>query len=127
MFPKGFKKSLELFNLHRAIVEGPGPLIIVEGFFDCMRLWQHGHKRVVALMGSSMSAQQEELIREHTTAWNQVLVMLDEDEAGRAGRDEIARHLARWLFVKIHVFPTLGMQPDQMSADEVEHLFGGAS
>ena len=32
--PKGFRKSLELFNIHRAIKEPPDkPLVIVEGFF----------------------------------------------------------------------------------------------
>lgn len=126
--PAGFKKSLELFNLHRAASEpSEQPLVIVEGFFDCLKLWQHGLRRVVALMGSSLSPAQEELIRDHTSAWSQVLVMLDEDDAGRAGRDDIVGWLSRWLFVKVHVFPTEGMQPDQMSADEVEQLFGGGA
>jgi DNA primase len=126
--PKGFAKSLELFNLHRAIAEpAERPLLIVEGYFDCMRLWQYGLRRVVALMGSSLSPRQEELIRDHTNPWSQVLVMLDEDDAGRAGREDIARRLSRWLFVKVHVFATEGMQPDQLSADEVEQLFGGAA
>jgi hypothetical protein len=41
--PEGFKKSLELFNFHRAMSEPEEtPLVIVEGFFDCMRLWQRG-------------------------------------------------------------------------------------
>jgi len=32
--PQGFRKSLELFNIDRAIKEGPGlPLVVVEGFF----------------------------------------------------------------------------------------------
>ena len=39
--PQGFRKSLELFNLDRAIKE-PGPLVIVEGFFGCMKLHQLG-------------------------------------------------------------------------------------
>ncbi len=38
----------------RAIKE-QGPLVIVEGFFDCMKLHQHGWRRVVALMGSKWS------------------------------------------------------------------------
>jgi DNA primase len=44
--PKGFKKSLEVFNLHRAKdAEPTTPLIIVEGFFDCMKVWQAGFQR----------------------------------------------------------------------------------
>ena len=52
--PQGFRKSLELFNLDRAIKES-GPLVIVEGFFGCMKLHQLGCRKVVALMGSTLS------------------------------------------------------------------------
>jgi DNA primase len=122
--PQGFRKSLELFNIDRAIKEpAERPLVIVEGFFDCMKLHQHGCRKVVALMGSSMSAVQEQLIRKHTNAKSQVIVMLDEDEAGRAGRDDIASRLARFVFVKIHAFDKDGKQPEDLSAAEVRALF----
>ncbi|HEV2691849.1 MAG TPA: CHC2 zinc finger domain-containing protein, partial [Verrucomicrobiae bacterium] len=85
--PQGFRKSQELFNLDRAMRES-GPLFIVEGFFDCMKLHQHGCKKVVALMGSTLSATQEELIRQHTDSKSQVIIMLDENDAGRAGRED---------------------------------------
>src|SRR5205814_3327866 len=89
--PPGLRKSLELFNIDRAIKEpADQPLVIVEGFFDCMKLHQHGCRKVVALMGSTLSTAQEELIRTHTYRNSQVIVMLDEDEAGRAGREDIA-------------------------------------
>lgn len=126
LFPKGFKKSLELFNLNRAIAEpADKPLVIVEGFFDCMTLWQHGCKRVVALMGSSMSAAQERLIRQYSSAANRVIVMLDEDDAGRSNRDEIAARLSQCCFVKTHVFATADMQPDQMAAEDVRKIVEG--
>ena len=120
--PPGFRKSLELFNIDRAIKE-PGPLIIVEGFFGCMKLHQFGCRKVVALMGSTMSTEQEELIRKHTDSNSQIIVMLDEDEAGRAGREDIAVRLAKSVFVKIHVFGQEGQQPESMSAEEVAKLF----
>ncbi len=48
--PPGFRKSQELFNLDRAAKEpADQPLIIVEGFFDAMKLHQHGCRKVVAL------------------------------------------------------------------------------
>ena len=40
------------------------PLAVVEGFFGCMLVWQAGYRRVVALMGSSLSARQEALLVE---------------------------------------------------------------
>ena len=121
--PPGFRKSLELFNIDRAMKESANkPLVIVEGFFDCMKIHQYGYRKVVALMGSTMSAAQEELIRRCTDRNSQVIVMLDEDEAGQTGREDIAVRLAKFCFVKSHVFETPGMQPDQLSADEVAQL-----
>ncbi len=121
--PPGFRKSLELFNLDRAIKESPDkPLVIVEGFFDCMKLHQCGCRKVVALMGSTMSGAQEELIRKYTDRHSHVIVMLDEDEAGRAGREDIAVRLAKFVFVKIHTFAKDGQQPEQLTAEEIASL-----
>ena len=116
--PQGFRKSLELFNIDRAGKES-SPLVIVEGFFGCMKLHQFGCRRVVALMGSTMSAAQEELIKRHTDRNSQVIVMLDEDEAGRAGREDIAVRLAKFVFVRVHAFAEEGQQPDNMSAEQI--------
>lgn len=125
--PPGFRKSQELFNLDRASKESPEkPLVIVEGFFDCMKLWQQGVKKVVALMGSTLSPAQEELIRKHTNSNNQIVLMLDEDDAGRSAREEIAGRLAKFAFVKIHVFENEGTQPENLSAEELAQILGGA-
>ena|ERR1035438_4279851 len=122
--PPGFRKSIELFNVDRAVKESTDrPLVIVEGFFDCMKLHQLGCRRVVALMGSTMSAAQEELIRKHTDSKSQVIVMLDEDEAGQAGREDIAVRLAKFLFVKVHAFEKPDTQPDNLTAEQVSALF----
>ena len=40
-FPARFRKSLVLFNLHRAAAESKS-VIVVEGFFDCFNLHQAG-------------------------------------------------------------------------------------
>jgi DNA primase len=123
--PPGFKKRLELYNLDRAIEESEDkPLVIVEGFFDCMMLHQHGCRKVVALMGDSMSTDQEELIRQHTTKKSHVIVMLDENDAGKAGRDDIACRLSKWCFVKVHTFDTPDAEPEHLSAEEVQTLLG---
>jgi DNA primase len=51
------------YCLHRAKeYAGAHGLILVEGFFDAMWLWQAGIKNAVALMGSSLSPEQEALI-----------------------------------------------------------------
>lgn len=126
-FPAGFRKSLELFNLDRAIKENrEKPLVIVEGFFGAIHLHQLGHRKVVALMGSSMSSAQEELLRKHIASETKVLVMLDEDDAGHAGRADIAARLAPFMFTKTHTFAEAGRQPEDLTVEEARQLFGGA-
>ena len=123
--PPGFRKSQELFNIDRVSKQPQTkPLVIVEGFFDCMKLHQLGCKKAVALMGSSMSAAQEELIRHYTHNESQVIVMLDENEAGKAGREDIACRLSRFCFVRVHEFPEPDMEPEDLTAEDVQQLFG---
>ena len=124
--PTGFKKGLELFNIHRAIKEpADKALVIVEGFFDAIKLHQNGCRKIVALMGSSMSAAQEELIRQHIKQDGRVIVMLDEDDAGRNGRDEITARLSKFCFVKTHVFAEPNTQPEQLAAEDVQKILEG--
>jgi len=124
--PQGFRKSQELFNIDRAVKEpADKPLVIVEGFFDCMKLHQHGCRKVVALMGSTMSAAQEILIRQHTNAQSRVIVMLDENEAGKAGREDIACRLSQHCFVKVHVFDQADAEPEHLSAEDVAEILEG--
>ena len=118
--PKGFKKSAELFNLHRALKEPPdAPLYLVEGFFDVMRLWQLGLKKVVALMGSTMSEGQEKLLFEAAPFPPRIIVLLDADEAGRTGADDLVRRLSRRTFVRRLDLPEAKPQPEHLLAADI--------
>ena len=115
-FPAGFHKSLELFNVHR--VRDELSVVLVEGFFDCMMVTQAGFP-CVALMGSTMSDVQEEIIREH---FAHVVVMLDGDEAGRGALEGIVDRLRRAIFQIDVVALADGVQPDSLSCDELCQL-----
>src|ERR1019366_9420159 len=53
--PAGFKKSQVLYNLGRALEEDSmGAVVLVEGFFDCIKVVQ-AERACVALMGCSLS------------------------------------------------------------------------
>lgn len=120
--PPNFNKLSEVFNLDQAIKElADEPLVIVEGFFDVIKLHQLGWRKAVALMGWFMSPAQEELIRQHVKA-SHIIVMLDEDEAGQESREKIAGRLAKFAFVKVHVFDKPDMQPEHLSVAEVQRL-----
>jgi DNA primase len=113
--PKGFRKSLELFNQHRAKQADPArPLVVVEGFFGCMRVWQAGHRRVVSTMGSMVSRTQEELIVQAAGSDGRVILMFDEDAAGRKGRADARERLSRQVQVEVVRFEAEGTQPDDL-------------
>ena len=125
--PAGFRKSQELFNIDRAVKEpADQPLVIVEGFFDAMKLHQHGCRKVVALMGSTLSAAQEELIRQHTNSHSHVIVMLDENDAGKAGREDIACRLSKFCFVRVYQFSQPEMEPEHLTAEAVRQFMEGS-
>ena len=108
--------------MHRAVASDARlSLVIVEGFFDCMNIWQAGHERVVALMGSSLSQAQEELILKVAGPGGRVVLMLDEDEAGRKARVDIEARLSRWLSVSVVRFGE-GTQPDQLPIEVIQDL-----
>jgi DNA primase len=115
-FPAGFHKSMELYNLHR--VREEVSVVLVEGFFDCIKVTQAGFP-CIALMGAIMSNTQEKLIREH---FAQVVVMLDGDEAGKGAAEGIADRLRRIVYQVDVVTLADGMQPDQLSTDELHQL-----
>ncbi|HEY4360363.1 MAG TPA: toprim domain-containing protein [Bryobacteraceae bacterium] len=115
-FPAGFHKSLELYNLHR--VQAKLSAVLVEGFFDCMKVTQAGFP-CIALMGSTMSIAQENLLADR---FAQIAIMLDGDEAGRGAAVEIADRLRRRVYDVQLVELSDSVQPDQLSEDELQKL-----
>jgi DNA primase len=121
--PNGFLKSLEVYNLHAAAKESPaGPLIVVEGFFDCIKLWQSGIRRVVSVMGSSISDAQVALIGKVATPSGKVIILFDEDDAGRAGREQAVQKLSTLVFVKAVSPGRPGLQPDTLLPAELHEI-----
>jgi DNA primase len=117
-FPRGFCKSLELFNLPRAVATGSQVVIVVEGYFDCMRVHQAGFPWVVALMGSSLSAAQESGLLRH---FDRMVLMLDGDAAGQIACRIIGARLSGRCSVQVVRVPD-GSQPDQLSAATIRRL-----
>jgi DNA primase len=125
-FPTGFRKRVELYNAHEAFaLPDREPFFVVEGFFGCANVWHHGGRRIVGLMGSSLSEEQERLLIANTTSRTHFILVLDEDKAGREGRMEIAPRLAVHRFVRIHRFKEEGRQAEHLTAEEVSALIGG--
>lgn len=79
LFPKNFKKNNHLFNIQNIIPGSSKPLVIVEGFFDCIHLVKMGFNSV-ALMGSTISINQLKLLKESKRL---CVLMMDGDHAGK--------------------------------------------
>jgi DNA primase len=123
-FPPGFRKSLFLFNLHRAVqLKSCQVVVVVEGFFDCLKTHQAGHHCVVALMGSTLSSPQADLLKHN---FEEVILMLDGDSTGRAATSAIAARLRRTLPVRVAYVPS-DRQPDQLPAEEIRRLIHEAT
>ena len=115
--PAGFRKSHLLFNLDRARHAGARHVIVVEGFFDALKVHQAGHA-VVALMGTSFSQRQSELLTSH---FARVTLLLDGDQPGRRAAEIIAQSLRLKMPVDKVALPK-DVQPDQLSSAEINFL-----
>lgn len=108
-----FHKGQLLYNLHAAkhAMRKAERAILVEGYFDVLRLTLAGIEEVVAPMGTGLTPEQAQLLRRHTP---HVILVYDSDEAGlratfRAG-DELLREGLR---VSVATLPA-GDDPDSL-------------
>jgi DNA primase len=108
-----FHKGKQLYNLHQA--KGPirkeESVIVVEGYFDVLRLVLAGVEHVVAPLGTALTPDQTTLLRRFTAA---ATLLYDSDQAGlratfRSG-DELLRQSFR---VRVATLPP-GDDPDTL-------------
>lgn len=92
-------------------------VVVVEGFFGCMRLSEAGFP-CVALMGSSLSDAQEDMIAGN---FKSMTLLFDDDEAGEKGRGDALLRLSQRIYVCAPIVPS-GKQPDTLSAEEIREL-----
>jgi len=108
-----FHKGKLLYNLHTAkhAIRKAERALLVEGYFDALRLTLAGVEEVVAPLGTGLTADQAELLARYTA---HVILLYDSDDAGlratfRAG-DELLRHRVR---VSVATLPE-GEDPDTL-------------
>jgi len=108
-----FHKGKLLYNLHVAkhAMRKADRAIVVEGYFDVLRLSLAGVEEVVAPLGTGLTADQAQLVKRHAA---HAVLLYDSDEAGlratfRAG-DELLRERLR---VSVATLPP-GEDPDTL-------------
>lgn len=116
--PSEFDASLELYNLHRAIAAQSEEVIVVEDFFDCMKVYQAGFPTVIALMGREMSVTQEAALVANFT---RLLLFLSGDDAGWRAAQDCVRRLSTQVFVRAAIPPS-NSKPIDLSEDEIRAI-----
>jgi DNA primase len=95
-----------VYNLNRLEKEQDF-LILVESILSVFKLHQASLANTLALMGSSLSERQEELIINFLGPLGRALLLLDSDENGRNCPGDCLARLSPKLFVKsIDISPT---------------------
>lgn len=118
LFPKGFPKSEYLFNIQNIIYGVPKPVFIVEGFFGCIHIHALGFDSV-ALMGTTISAQQIELLKQ---SGRRYILMLDGDETGKQAMIKISSILKKMNIPFKSVYLGYKKEPEMLSKDDLEEI-----
>jgi DNA primase len=108
-----FHKGKQLYNLHQAkgAIRREESVVLVEGYFDVLRLLLAGIEHVVAPLGTALTPDQAVLLKRFAPA---AILLYDSDQAGlratfRAG-DELLRHGMR---ARVATLPA-GEDPDTL-------------
>ena len=114
--PDGYNPRIHdyLWRYHK-VPKDANKLLIVEGFKGCLKCVQNGELGTVALLGKMISDAQARLI---LSDGRPAYLMLDNDEAGRKGLQEIAIILSK-LGVDVWVVQYSQKQPDRLTKPEL--------
>lgn len=106
----GLPKRKLLLGLDKARTTSHGYIVLVEGPFDCLRLWTLGYPAVAALH-SSLTPAQASLLREHAKS---VVLLYDNDRAGKEGRNHAAKMLRNYMPVFKTAYPVSYKDPGEL-------------
>ena len=130
---KKFKNSINLprnktmFNLHMAKREG-GTIIVCESSFDVIRLWQAGFPNAVGTLGGSISDINIQNLNKYAST---IIIMTDNDQAGRALGIKIAQKLKNknvlWAKYDYNtIYPHLAKDVGDMTDEEIKQCIKNA-
>lgn len=122
MHSKGFHRDYYLYGEH-LLTEQPGQVgILVEGFFDVIKLWQFGYDNAVAMFGSYLSKiQLEKLVK----FFSRLIVVPDGDVPGYEAADRIKEQVTPRMRCRVTPTPP-GYDPGDFTLEMAEALLGPA-
>lgn len=119
LFNEGFVKTRYLYNYDTALPNATfGTMILVEGQGDVWRLWEAGYKNAVGLFGKDISEDQKSLLL--TGNITKLIVLLDNDQAGREAKMDIQRKFGRLFTLE---FPkTTGSDIGKKTIEQIKEI-----
>lgn len=100
----------------RSLIRERGSVVLVEGYFDAMKLIERGYP-AVAICGTALTpAQVDKISRMTSKCW----IMLDGDKAGRAAAEKAGEMLARKVDSVRIVHLDDGVDPDDLSPSDLD-------
>lgn len=139
--PKGFVKAENLFASWLAALDNSPTVTLVEGPFDCMKVWQAGHTSM-AQYGSHCTPHQVRLMRQLGIVT--VVLFYDNDNAGRKALKEALgwttelhqgnsvqvydpeHDLSRFFIVKAVSYTSKAKDPGELSDRDIDHMIRSA-
>ncbi len=109
-----FNKRRSLYGLHKAKKQcrETETVIIVEGYFDLLALYQHGIQNTVATLGTSLTPEHVQVLRGFVGKAGKAVLVFDSDVAGiKAARRSIEVFGKGYVDAQILILPE-GHDPD---------------
>jgi 5S rRNA maturation endonuclease (ribonuclease M5) len=118
--PKGFDKRYFFYNYHRAIesVKQTSSLFLVEGQGDVWRLYEAGITQSMSIFGRSLSKEQE--LKLSKMPLTHIIVLLDNDQAGREAKVQLQRQLGRMYKLSFPKIPTKDV--GEMRVEQIKNI-----
>ena len=111
--------GLDRFYLTAMMTGVQSPIVVCEGFKAAMWVAQNGFENSSALMGSHCSEEQKLLL---SRVSNDIVLFLDNDNAGRDATSRIYKYLSESIDVRVARYPknSIGLSPDDLSKSNVK-------
>jgi len=109
-----YHKGRLVYNLHNAkhAIRQAECVLLVEGYFDVLRLAQAGIDHVVAPLGTALTSDQAAILKRYTS---RAVILYDSDQAGLRATFRTADELLRHEFeVRVATLPS-GEDPDSLA------------
>ena len=124
-----YSKTRTLYGIHEArqAIQSKDRVILVEGYFDVIALWQAGFKEAVAGCGTALTVEQLRFLSRYT---KNVLACFDGDSAGRKASLRALEIFLQAGLLGRGIFIPQGFDPDTFvrdrGAQSFEELIGAA-